>query len=166
MSSLKNSIAVLAATTPPPLKEKMQALADVNARIAALETELGLPHKLPTLNTNRAQARLVELESQRAGKSVAAKLPPLPLPASLAAAIASTAESLADDGILKTTFAEYQRMSPDHRLQFTRDGGSLGKSDFDKLSPTAKTAFCVNGGKIAEDRKFVKNPSGMGGRWE
>jgi hypothetical protein len=45
------------------------------ARIAALETELGVPHKLPTLNVNRAQARLAELEAQRAGKVIAANPP-------------------------------------------------------------------------------------------
>ena len=166
MSSLKNSIAVLAATTPPPFKEKMQALADVNARIASLETELGVPHKLPTLNPNRAQARLAELETQRAGKPVSAKLPPLPDPASLAASVAPAAALTADDGILKATFAQYQKMDTAARLQFAQDGGSMGKTEWDKLTPVAKENFLRNGGHLYENRKYVKNPHGFGGWWE
>jgi len=72
----------------------------------------------------------------------------------------------ADAGILKATFAEYLSMTPDARMEFARFGGRMAKSDFEKLSPAAKTSFCVNGGKILEDRTFVKSPSGSLGRWE
>jgi hypothetical protein len=36
------------------------------------------------------------------------------------------------------------------RQNFFTDGGALSKSDFDKLTPRAKTNFCVNGGKLVD----------------
>ena len=60
---LKDSIAILAATAPPPVQERKQALADVNAKITALEAQLGLAHKLmPIFNADRAVKRLADLE--------------------------------------------------------------------------------------------------------
>jgi len=88
------------------------------------------------------------------------------LPAALMPKAEPVASLPADAGILKATFAEYLSMTPDARMEFARFGGRMAKSDFEKLSPAAKTSFCVNGGKILEDRTFVKSPSGSLGRWE
>jgi hypothetical protein len=65
--------------------EKLQATADANARISALESQLGLAHKLPTLNPAKALARLTELESQLAAEGLVLT------PAALAPISAATA---------------------------------------------------------------------------
>lgn len=70
---LNNSIAILAAT-PPPAKKKLSEMADLNGRIAVLENKLGLAHRLPTLNSQRAQARLTELESMQAQRAIPAQI--------------------------------------------------------------------------------------------
>lgn len=65
-STLKNSLAVIAATTPADFKSRMQAVPLINARITALETEMGMKLSLPVLNPEKAAAKLQKLEAQRA----------------------------------------------------------------------------------------------------
>jgi hypothetical protein len=141
---LKDSIAVLAATTPQlPSPKKFIRIGDAVARISELETQLGVPHGLPIFNIVKSARRVVHLETLLAQKNAAA--PVVTAPPAMPAA-------KADDGILKTTLAEFRAMDAETRLQFAQDGGALAKSDFDRLTPAAKMAFVRNGGKlIAEE---------------
>jgi len=67
---LKESLALLAATKPPsPIAAKRQALADLNAEIAGLQTELGLPHTMPVWNAARATALVEKLRAQTAANN-------------------------------------------------------------------------------------------------
>lgn len=138
----KETIAVLAATTPPPPAPKTFAsIGDAAARISELETQLGVKHGLPIFNRGKAARRVAHLETLLAQHQ----------PATPASAPAKPSAK-ADDGILKTTLTEFRAMDSATRLQFAQDGGALAKSDFDKLTPAAKMAHVRNGGKlIAEE---------------
>lgn len=84
MTSLSDSIAVLAATAPPGLSKK-QALAEVNSKITTLRTQLGKsPRLMPILDSARAIAELAELEGQLAAGGR------VPTPAALAPVAAAT----------------------------------------------------------------------------
>ena len=78
--SLENSIAVLAATPPPPARKKAAWLysnvGKANARIAELEKALSVPHSKPTFNIGRANHRLEILEAELEEKTLAAAQPP------------------------------------------------------------------------------------------
>jgi len=60
-------------SNPPssPIVARRRAVADLNARISTLETELGIPHKVAAWNLKLATARLAALEKQLAAKSAA-----------------------------------------------------------------------------------------------
>ena len=60
---LKDSIAILAATTPPPpATRKEHNVGRANARISELEKALGAAHGPPTFNIIRANRRIEHLE--------------------------------------------------------------------------------------------------------
>jgi hypothetical protein len=61
--SIANSLAVLAATTPPKRKAIFN-VGKANARIKELETQLGLPPGRDFFNVGKANARIRELEAQ------------------------------------------------------------------------------------------------------
>lgn len=144
----KETIAVLAATTPPPASPipsslKSTNIGQANARIYELETALGVKPGLPIFNFQKAARRVVHLETLLAQHQPAA-------PASASALAKPSAKT--DDGILNTTFTQFRAMDAATRLQFAQDGGALAKSDFDRLTPAAKMAFVRNGGQlIAEE---------------
>jgi hypothetical protein len=46
---------------------------------------------------------------------------------------------------------EFYSMDSASRTQFAIDGGSLAKSDFNKLTLCAKSKFCIGGGRIIDD---------------
>jgi len=52
-------------------------------------------------------------------------------------------------------------MSNAARAQFAADGGSISKTEFDKLTARAKTDFCTGGGKIT-DNEIKRNAFGGG----
>jgi hypothetical protein len=96
---LKDSIAILAAT-PPPAQERKQALADANAKITALEAQLGLAHKLmPIFNPARAAARLAELQGQLAAKGVTSA-PAAAVPAPAPRPVEKTGDAMTDAAVL------------------------------------------------------------------
>lgn len=65
---LSDALKTLSAS--PSARERKQALADANAKITALEAQLGLAHKLmPIFNPARAASRLAELQAQVAAKN-------------------------------------------------------------------------------------------------
>ena len=147
---LKDSIAVLAATTPPPPSSipaslKNTNIAAANARIYELESALGVAKSRPTFNFQRAARRVAHLENLLAQTKagVSAVIP--------AAPVVTPSAATADDGILKATLAEFHKMDATTRKQFAQDGGHLKKSDFDKLTLAARSQFCVAGGKILDD---------------
>ena len=96
---LEKSLATLAATPPPPAQERKQALADANAKIAVLESQLGIKARLmPIFNPTRAAARLAELQAL-AAKGVT------PTPAAAAPALApspveKTGDAMTDAAML------------------------------------------------------------------
>jgi hypothetical protein len=153
---LTESIAVLAATTPPGLSKK-QALAEVNARIIMLQHKLGIsPGLMPILNPAKAIARLTQLESQLAAKGLTP--PPAPAPSALAVAApvvaAAVAAASGQPEILTATLAEFRKMDAQTRLNFSHDHGALSHADFSALSPAAKMEHCRNGGQVlAADRR-------------
>jgi hypothetical protein len=142
-------------SNPPSFKEKMEALADVNARISVLETQLGIKHTLHGMNANRATARLKELESQLAAKGLTP--PPAASAPVIAAAVAPVAPTL-DAGRPTASLAEFYKMDTATREQFAADGGTLAKSDFDKLTLSAKSKFCIAGGRILDDTGAGSRP--------
>jgi hypothetical protein len=138
----RDAFEILAATPPHSLKEKMQARADISARIAVLESQLGLPHSPHRLKDARALARLHELEALAAK----AGTPPTVLAPTAAAPTLPTATDALTVGL-----TAFLRMAPDTRAQFARDGGRLSKGDFDRLTAASKSEFCRNGGRIQAD---------------
>jgi len=147
---LKDSIATLAAIKPPPLKERMQAIADVHASISALESRLGLRHSTLTLNPQRAISRLNYLQAMftlgpaapRQTTPAAAAVTAAPLAAAIPAAAAPAGLIGLDD---------FQRLGAADRAQAARDGRALPKSAFDGLSAGSKRDWCVAGGQIWDD---------------
>ena len=135
---LSDTLATLASTPPPTVvNQRRQALADANAAIAAHETQLGIPHRMPFLNLMQAVKRLAALESQLAAKN-------------LTPAAAETHTKL-DANILTASLKDFYAMDSATRTQFATDGGALAKSDFDRLTLSAKSKFCIAGGKIIDD---------------
>ena len=159
---LKESLAILAATKLPPLKDRLRAVADINAQCSALETRLAIPHRIHTLNSSRAMARLTELETMLAATGSApasatvpavtgSVMPTAALTPAAAVQAVATPTLPPDTGILKASLVEFRKMDAATRLQFAADGGALSKSDFDKLTLSAKSKFCTLGGKILDD---------------
>jgi hypothetical protein len=135
-------------SAPPSAGEKKQAIADVNAKIAVLKSQLGIKARLmPIFNPARAVKRLTELQAQ-----LAAKGPALP-PGAGAVASAVRAVAPAEPEILTATFSEFQAMTPETRLQFAQDNGALSHADFSALTPAAKMQHCRNGGQVLADRR-------------
>jgi hypothetical protein len=73
-------------------------LGDLNARISALETQLGVAHRLPTLNEARAAARLGELERQIASQTIAPCA--AAVPASEPRPVKKTGDAMTDAAVL------------------------------------------------------------------
>lgn len=156
---LKESIAVLAATTPPPKSPKVTNIAVSNARIVTLETQLEVAHHLPVFNGVRAAARIAHLENLLAQKNVIALPATVPVAASVPtlapapAVVASIAAAPSEPENLTTTLARFKAMSPEARLQFAQDNGALSHADFSALGTQAKMAFCRNGGQVMADAR-------------
>jgi hypothetical protein len=135
----------------------------MNGRIAVLENQLGLAHSLPTLNSQRAQFRLAELETLAATKA------PLPVPvvAVAPAAVVTPPASVVAAAMPADVkpLREFLALGPDARRQFCQDGLKLSLGDFNKLTPAAKLQFSRDGGKIHEDRQPVKNSLYVGGQF-
>jgi hypothetical protein len=142
MSTLKDSIAILS-SKPAPSKTRLQAIADVNAEISALETALGLPHSMPTLNQTRALAKLEKLQAANTGKGTAAT------PASARAPVLPAVISNLPANV--RPLAEYLELSVDNRRQFIADGLGLTYADFSRMNVAQKSAYCVANGKILAD---------------
>ena len=56
-----------------------------------------------------------------------------------------------DAGILVASLKEFYAKDSATRTQFSKDGGALTLSDFQKLTLASRSAHCVNGGKIVDD---------------
>lgn len=96
---LEKSLATLAATPPPPAQKRKQALADANAKIAVLESQLGIKARLmPIFNPTRAAARLADLEKQLAAKSTVL-MPGSALTAPVARPLELTGNATLDEAI-------------------------------------------------------------------
>src|ERR1035437_186247 len=57
-------------SNPPSMREKKLALVAVNARVAVLQSQLGIAPTMFEFNPNRATARLLELEKQATAKNL------------------------------------------------------------------------------------------------
>ena len=137
--------AVSEPTAPPsPINSKRQAVADLNAEIAALQTELGLPHTMPVWNLARGTSLVAKLQAQVAAKNAT----PAPAAASPAAATAT-----GEPEILTATLAQFKAMDAATRLQFAQDNGALSHADFSALSSAAKMMHCRNGCQVLADRR-------------
>jgi hypothetical protein len=113
MTTLSESIAVLAATAPP--RKLIFNVGVANRRINELEARLGLPSGKDFFNIGKANARVKELEAKLAGlKTLFAAQP-----ASVAPAAPLTALAKAVFGTDAEETFEAQR------LQFTRAGLSV-----------------------------------------
>ena len=161
---LKESLAILAATKLPPLKDRLRAVANINAQCSALETRLAIPHRIHTLNSSRAMARLTELETMLAatGSAPASATVPavtgsvMPTAALTPAAAVQAVATLSlppDADILQASLVEFRKMDHATRLQFSQDGGALSHADFGQLSAAAKMAHCRNGGQVMADAR-------------
>ncbi len=128
--------AMLTHRDTPPESVDLKA---VNARIAELETALGVEHSIPTSDPTAAQARL-------AAHEIALQLAPPP-PSSPGITIPPVAKNMPP---LPATVTEpdYLKMSAADRQQFCEDGGTISKQTFDALTPVAKMKFCKAGGKV------------------
>jgi hypothetical protein len=149
--------------TPRPAKKTLGEIADMNGRIAVLENQLGLAHCLPTLNSQRAQARLAELET------LAAKTPlPAPVVAVAPAAVVTPPAPVVADAMPADVkpLREFLALAPDARRQFCQDGMKLSLGDYNKLNPSQRLQFAKDGGKIHEDRQPVKNSLYVGGQFQ
>jgi hypothetical protein len=132
---LKDSIAILAATPPPPAQERKQALADANAKIAVLESQLGIKARLmPIFNPTRAAARLADLEKQLAAKS-AAPAPAAALTAPVARPAELTGSPLLDKAIVDGGFRSQRQRNAALRLDQLIDMASG--------LPAGPTRLCV-----------------------
>jgi hypothetical protein len=136
--------AIEALSKPPGIREKKQALAEINSKIAVLQSQLGLKPTMFEFNPNRAVAKLFELEKQCTEKGLASTTLAAP------AAPAVTAAATLDAGILTATLSQFRAMDATTRLQFAQDGGALTHADFSSLSPAAKMAHCRAGGKFLD----------------
>lgn len=144
---------------PTPGRLTVAAVKDPNVlhnaeQIAALEKQLGLPASAFDSRLAMSRARLQVLREMTGQPSVAAPVVIAPV-AAAQAAIAAAAQTIAAapeaGGMLKATLAEFYKMDSATRAEFAADGGALAKSDFDKLTLSAKSKFCVAGGKILDD---------------
>jgi hypothetical protein len=139
MTSLSDSIAVLAATTPPPFKERMRAAANVIAENAAMETQLGREHRLQPLSPARALAYNAELR-KLIGKTLAST------PAAALPAIAPAAPAAANT----LTHAAYVALDSAGRAHFAELGGQLSAADLAALNPKARMQFIRARGRVLE----------------
>ena len=163
---LSESIAVLAATLPPGASKDLLSLArqklkpsDVNTfnainawrEIAKLEAQLGLEVSNPIYNLGKSAARLAELKAMLPKTTELAKAAPA-VSAPVALAAPAVTPTNLDAPTPTASLAEFYKMDSATRTQFAADGGALAKSDFDRLTFSAKSKFCVAGGKIIDDR--------------
>lgn len=141
---LKDALQTLSA--PPTAGERKQAIADVNAKITMLESQLGIKARLmPILNAPRAAARLAELQAQLAASN---------LTAAPAATVEAEPPTNLDAGIPTASLKEFRAMDAETRLNFSQDHGALTHADFQALTSRAKMEHCRNGGQIlAENRR-------------
>jgi hypothetical protein len=152
----------------------------IHKRRNEIASQLGLPRTKININLKQAATDLMHMELlltkvQRADTVVTAQVSTVvekstlaenvsmlalleaatsATPAATFGAVVTNAKQLtpqAESGVLKTILAGFLAMDAATRLQFCRDGGYLAKVDFDKLTPSAKSAFCINGGKILAD---------------
>jgi hypothetical protein len=78
-------------------------------------------------------------------------------PAANPSGLFTALEAATLDGKPTASLAQFYRMDAATRTQFAADGGTLAKSDFDKLTLSAKSKFCVAGGKILDDTPAPAN---------
>lgn len=133
------------------MREKKQALAEVNSRIAVLRSQRGLPAAMFEFNPNKAVASLLELE----GKPNTA-LAPTALTAPVVTAPAAKSATTLDAGILTASLTEFRAMTPESRLQFAQDHGALSHTDFSALSVQAKMEHCRNGGQVMTENRRAR----------
>jgi hypothetical protein len=107
---LKDSLAILAATTPP--RKLIFNVGVANRRIAELEAQLGLPSGKDFFNIGKANARVKELEAKLAG--LATLFAAQPASVAPAATLAACAKAVFDTDAAETFEGQ--------RLQFTRAG--------------------------------------------
>ena len=150
---LQTSLAKLAATSP---RRKIQftTYGQTRHRIMELCKSLGVPvDPEPLYNVGAANARIRELEGMIAARTApvpeAATQPTVPVVTDSATSTAYT-KSLPD----------YLAMGAEGRQQFAADGGSLSRSEFYRLTPSARMAHCRHGGAIAD---FPPNGRRSGG---
>ena len=136
--------------TKPPQQE---ILKDVNVlrnaeEISRLRTQLGLPATASPRNLAQSRAMLEVLRAKSAHNTPAAASPMQAAPGNRPS----------DTVTLKATLPEFYSMDSKTRSQFASDGGALAKSDFDKLTLSAKSKFCVGGGRILDDSPVGRLP--------
>src|ERR1039457_2467485 len=83
-------------------------------------------------DSQRAQARLAELETMQAQRAT---------PPPIAPTVSFPPPTAADE-------PDYLKMSAADRQQFCEDCGTISKQTFDALTPVAKMKFCKDGGKV------------------
>jgi len=139
-----NALDTLSDTPPAAITVRLTHIKQLHADIATLESELGIPSKPQSNSINPAMMRLKILKSIRSARSAR--------PVASTSAISPT--KVPDQ-------VPFVAMSNAARAQFAADGGSISKTEFDKLTARAKTDFCTGGGKIT-DNEIKRNAFGGG----
>ena len=150
---LEKTFTTLSVTPPPRMAAPRTNIAELNSRIFSLENQLGMAHRPPIFNWQKAAAHIVHLENLLTEKKAAAPAITLPLVAAVAAAIpvAPVVASAADADILKTTAAGFLKLESSAREHFCEQGGVMAATEFEKLAPKFKMSFIRAGGKIMDE---------------
>ena len=129
---------------PAGMREKRQALAEINSQIAVNRSKLGLPAAMFEFNANKAVAALLESQKQLSAKGItpapAAVSAPVDVAPVVAAALPANVRPLAD----------YLNRSSEDRKMFCQDGLRLTHGDFNRLNAQQKMNYIRNGGALAD----------------
>jgi hypothetical protein len=141
---LTNALKTL--SNPPSARERKQALVTINARVAVLQSQLGITPTMFQFNSAKATALLTALESQLAAKNI--------MPAIAAAAPASVAPAATIAACAKAVFDTAAAETLEgQRLQFTRAGLTIPGLEPAAANPNFTPKFTGLARTVRADRQ-------------